>query len=88
MQEEMARKRKQQFSKLVRFRQYQMGGLLGALFFYLFVYRRYLVAAPVLHCVVGDGVAELHSRPSNIVVAAEFITSDLAASAAAPPLDK
>ena len=47
--DEMARKRKQQFSKLVRYRYYQFGGLMGAMFFYLFVYRVWLYPKPVLH---------------------------------------
>ena len=48
MRDEMARKRKQQFGKLVRFRYYQFGGILGGMFFYLFVYRRFLYPTPVL----------------------------------------
>lgn len=45
----MARKRKQQFGKLVKFRYYQFGGILGGMFFYLFVYRRYLYPRPVMN---------------------------------------
>jgi len=49
--EDMARKRKQQFGKLVKFRYYQAGALMGSLFFYLFVYRRFLFPKPVLHSI-------------------------------------
>lgn len=49
MMEEMARKRKKQFGSLVRFRYYQFGALMGAMFFYLFVYRRFLYPTPVMH---------------------------------------
>ena len=39
---EQNRRKKQQFSKMVTMRYYQFGTLLGALFFYLFVYTKYL----------------------------------------------
>ena len=49
MIDEMNRKRKQQFGKLVKFRYYQAGAMVGALFFYIFVYRKWLVSTPVMH---------------------------------------
>ena len=51
MMEIMARKRKQQFGQLVRFRYYQFGGMMGIMFFYFFVYRRFLYPTPVIHSV-------------------------------------
>ena len=49
MIEEMNRKRKKQFGQLVKYRYYQAGAMIGALVFYLFVYRKWLVASPVMH---------------------------------------
>ena len=51
LEEEMARKRKQQFGKLTRFRYYQFTGLLGVMFFYLFVYRQFMVPSPVMNSI-------------------------------------
>ena len=44
----MERKHKQRVGKLVRMRYYQFLGLLGSLFFYLFVYRKFLYPTPVM----------------------------------------
>jgi len=52
MVEEMNRKRKKQFNKLIKFRYYQAGGMLGAIIFYVLIYRRWLTAQPVLNSVV------------------------------------
>ena len=49
MIEEMNRKRKKQFGQLVKYRYYQAGAMIGAAVFYLFVYRKWLVASPVMH---------------------------------------
>lgn len=50
--EDQVRKRKQQFGKLIKFRTYQMAGIAGALFFYLFVYRRFLHPKSITNSVV------------------------------------
>ena len=47
----MARKRKQQVGKLVKMRYWQFCTMLGCMFFYLFVYRKFLVPTPVLHSI-------------------------------------
>lgn len=52
MIEEMNRKRKKQFGRLVKMRYMQAGGMLGCLFFYIFIYRKWLVASPVLNSTV------------------------------------
>ena len=51
IQEDMARKRKQQFGKIVRYRYYQIAALLGGVFFYMFAYRQFLAASPVVNSV-------------------------------------
>ena len=51
MIEEMNRKRKKQFGKLVKYRYYQIGIMLGALTFYLFIWRKWLVAQPVMNSI-------------------------------------
>lgn len=50
--QDMVRKRKQQFGKLVDMRKYQMAGVTFSLFFYLFVYRRFLQPKSINNSVV------------------------------------
>jgi len=45
----MARKRKQRFGKMVKYRYYQLGALVGGMFFYIMVYRKFLYPKPVLY---------------------------------------
>ena len=40
--QDMIRKRKQQFSRLVQYRTYQFGAIAFGMFMYLFVYRQFL----------------------------------------------
>ena len=47
----MDRKRKQQFGKLTKFRYYQFSGIMCSLFFYLFIYRKFLYPTPVMHSI-------------------------------------
>ena len=58
MVDEMNRKRKQQFGKLVKFRYYQAGVMMGALFFYLFIYRKFLISSPVMHSITYNQALE------------------------------
>jgi len=52
IQQDMQRKRKQQFGKLVKFRTYQFGSIAVLLFGYLFVYRRFLHPKSVANSVL------------------------------------
>ena len=58
MREEMNRKRKQQFGKLVKFRYYQIGAMMGGIFFYMIIYRKFLVGTPVMHSVTYNQALE------------------------------
>ena len=50
--QDMVRKRKQQFGKLVDMRKYQLGGVTFCMFFYFFVYRRFLHPKSIANSVV------------------------------------
>ena len=56
LSQDVARKRKQQFAKMTKISYYQFGGIVGAAFFYLFVYRRFLHPKSITNSVVYNQV--------------------------------
>merc|ERR1712216_1072672 len=63
---ELSRRKRLQFKHLVTTRKYQLGGLLGCVFFYVFVYRKYLHPKPVAST-VSFSQAKQFLKNNNVV---------------------